>query len=359
MPGSLPGRRNRLRSAFRSRNLDAVLEFSPPRIRYLTGFTGSTGIMVLTGRACFLVTDGRYALQCREEARGVRCIIAKGGLVEEIARRGLLRDTRRVGFEPDDVSCTVYRLLKRQISGIRLLPASGLLDDLMMVKDQGEIALIREAIAISEQVLRDVLGSVAPGRRELDLAGEISFLHRAYGGEGDAFEPIVAAGPRSALPHARASTRIIRRGDLLTLDIGCVRGGYCSDITRTVVVGGASRRVRGLYRAVHEAQAAALDAARGGLDARALDAVARRVITLHGFGTLFMHSLGHGLGLRVHERPRISPRSQDRLRAGSVVTIEPGVYLPGVGGVRIEDDILLTDRGCEVLSAAPRELLTI
>ena len=343
----------------RAHGLDALLVFSPARVRYLTGFTGSSGLAVIGDRRGWLLTDGRYALQSTQEVSAVRCIIAGGGLVDEMAGRGLLKGVGSVGFEAEDLTFAVHRNLRKRLPGVTLVPTSGLVEDLMVVKEPEELALIREAIGISEYVFREVLALIAPGVSELELVGRISALHRRYGAEGDAFEPIVASGPRSALPHARASSRRIRKGDLVTLDLGCVRGGYSSDITRTVAVESLSSRLRRIYQAVYEAGQAAVDQARGGLDARALDAVARRVITRHGFGKYFVHSLGHGLGLQVHERPRISSRSKDRLCAGSVVTIEPGVYVQDIGGVRIEDDVLLKEQGCEVLTSVPRELLIV
>jgi Xaa-Pro aminopeptidase len=348
-----------VREELRSRGLDGMLIFAPAGIRYLTGFTGSSAIAVLQPLTFRLFTDARYALQCRQEVRNAHCVIAPGGLIEEIARRRILSGAKRIAFDPEELSFATHRTLARRLPGIRLVPVARLLENLMEVKAPEEVALIREAAAISERVFNDLLPLVRPGVSELEIAGQIVFLHRRYGGERDAFEPIVASGVRGALPHARASASRLRRGEMLTLDFGCTRGGYHSDITRTIGIGRVSAQARRMYRAVLEAHNAAVEAARGGLDARALDAVARRVITRHGFGRYFRHSLGHGLGLQIHERPRISPRSSDRLRAGSVVTIEPGIYIPGTGGVRIESDVLLLEQGCTMLTSAPGEMIVV
>jgi Xaa-Pro aminopeptidase len=348
-----------VREELRSRGLDGLLVFSPAGVRYLTGFSGSTAIAVVQPQVVRLFTDTRYALQCRQEVRGAQCVIAEGGLIEELAQRRVLSRATRIAFEPGEISYATHHTLARRLPGIRLLPVPHLLDAMMEVKSPDEVALIREATAISESVFGDLLPLIRPGVTELELAGAITSLHRRYGGEHDAFEPIVAGGVRGALPHARATSRRIRRGEMLTLDFGCTRGGYHSDITRTVAVGKVSAKAHRMYRAVLEAHNAAMEAARGGLDARALDAVARRVIARHGLGRYFLHALGHGLGLQIHERPWISPRSPDRLRAGSVVTIEPGVYIPDTGGVRIESDVLLLEQGCEMLSSPPREMIVV
>jgi Xaa-Pro aminopeptidase len=212
---------------------------------------------------------------------------------------------------------------------------------------------------ITDEVFAELLGILKAGMREKDVAAEITYRHRMHGADGDAFDPIVAGDERGSQPHARAGDRTLRRGELVTLDFGCTVKGYHSDLTRTVAIGRPTQRAKEIYRVVHEAQSAALHAARGGMPASALDGVARKVITDAGYGAAFSHSLGHGLGLHIHERPRVSALSKETLTPGSVVTIEPGVYIPGWGGVRIEDDILLTATGCSVLTTAPRDLLVL
>ncbi len=227
------------------------------------------------------------------------------------------------------------------------------------MKDEGEVALIRYATRITDKVFRKILSLVRPGVRECDIAAEISYWHRKYGAECDAFDPIVASGERGALPHARASEKIIRRGEMVILDFGCCYRGYHSDLTRTVSVGKPSAEMKKVYRIVYDAQMKAIDAVHSGVSARSVDAVARKHIRQNGYGRYFIHSLGHGLGIHVHEPLRLSVLSKSILQTGNVMTIEPGIYIPGCGGVRIEDDIVVKENGCEVLTKSPKELITV
>jgi Xaa-Pro aminopeptidase len=350
----------RLRELMQMRDLDAMIVSSLPSVRYLTGITGSHALCVLTRRAAVFVTDTRYTLQSRAEVASLyRRLIARAGLFEALAQSRFLGRAGRIGFEANDLSYSQYRVLKRLFPEAALQPLSELIENLMLLKEPGEIASIRTAARISDRVFRDVLQVLRPGLRERELAAEISYLQKKAGADGDAFDVIVASGERAALPHARASEKRIRTGEPVVMDFGCTVNGYCCDITRTVFVGKASRRARDVYRAVLEAQERAVAAARGGMTARELDAVARTAIEQAGYGPHFNHSLGHGLGLRIHERPRISYLSSERLKSGMVVTIEPGIYLPGWGGVRIEDDVVLRDDGCDRLTAATKELLVL
>jgi Xaa-Pro aminopeptidase len=349
----------RLRNEMRRRGLDAVLVTFLPNVRYLSGFSGSHGLCVVTRNEAVLVTDSRYARQSRMEAKRWRCIVSTLPLLDAIEAEGVLRRHRRVGFEADHLSYAQYRSMKRLFPRLSFTGSSDLVEDIALVKDASEVENIRKAARISDRVFGEILSVIRPGVRESEVAAEISYLLKSHGGEQDAFEPIVASGERAILPHARATTKRIRRGDMVILDFGTTCKGYCSDITRTVAVGRASRRAREVYALVLDAHGAAVAAAKAGLMARELDAVARDRFRRAGFGKYFVHSLGHGLGLSVHERPRISPLGKEQLQDGSVVTIEPGLYVPGVGGVRIEDDVVLDRTGCRVLTAAPRELMTL
>lgn len=344
----------------KSRRLDAILVSSTPGVRYLSGFTGSTGLCVVTPRRAFFLTDSRYTLQSKGEVSpAFTRIPAHRGLFEEVARSGVLPRKGVVGFEADDLTVLRYRNLKRLLPGYVYRPLSGLFENLRSIKEREEIASISAAVRISDRVFESLLQEIRPGARECDVAARISFLHRSSGADGDAFDPIVASGPRGAIPHARATRRRIRKGEMVVLDFGCTVGGYRSDLTRTIAIGKPSREMRDVYSVVLDAQNEAIGAARAGLIARDLDGVARRRIAAAGYGRRFTHSLGHGLGLHLHERPRISSLSLDRLRPGMVITIEPGVYLPGKGGVRIEDDVVIHTSGCRVLTAAPKELLVL
>lgn len=339
--------------------LDAFLVSHPPNIRYLSGFTGSNGLLIISRRQRFLLTDFRYKQQSKEEVRSFRVLVGDDGLFETVARESLLVRCRRVGFEGNYLPYTAYRNLKKLFPGIRFLSKVGLVESVAAVKDASEIESIRKAVRITDRVFRDILRILKPGLRELDIAAEISYRQRMEGAERDAFDVIVASGWRSALPHGRASGKKIRTGDLVTLDFGCSVNGYHSDLTRTVTVGTPSRRAREIYQIVLDAQQRAIGAVRSGLSARDLDEVARGYIRSRGYQKYFRHSLGHGLGLQVHELPKVSSRSKDTLEAGNVITIEPGIYLPNFGGVRIEDDVLVANRHSIVLNTAPKEFLVL
>ena len=349
----------RLRDGLRSKGLDALLVSSLPNIRFLTRFSGSNALLVLRHDRATFLTDTRYELLGKQEVPRLRRIVTQGSLAEAAAAHDLLHRCRRVGFEAHHVTFAQYRMLRRLFPRVEFRSTSNLVEDIALMKDREEIAQIERAVRITDRVFCDLLPLLRPGVTEIDVAAHISYLHRRYGADRDGFEPIVAGGERGALPHARATTRRFKKGEFVTLDFGCSVAGYHSDLTRTVALGRPSAELRKAYSAVLEAQTAAIAAARAGMPACDLDAVARTSITRAGMGKLFTHSLGHGLGLRLHERPRVSMANREPLRAGSVITVEPGVYVPGRFGVRIEDVLLLTPTGSRVLSNAPRELIIL
>lgn len=330
---------------------------SPAGVRYLSGFSGSAGVLYVLPEIAVLVTDGRYSQQAAEELHRTRVFITPDSPFEESARRGLLSKCRRVGFEESDVSVERFRLIRRSFPGLRFVPAQTLLWTLAAVKDKEEISAITRAARISDAVFREIITFVQPGMTEHLIAAEISYRQRMHGAERDAFEPIVASGPRSALPHARPSNRRIRAGEPLLLDFGCVVDGYAADMSRTICLGRPPRWLVRIHSLVREAQERALLSIFPDVPAASVDAVARMFIAKSGHADHFGHSLGHGLGLRLHEGPRIAPRSPDILREGNVATVEPGVYLPGRGGVRIEDDVVVRSGGCEILTTSTKELL--
>jgi len=349
----------RIRRKLKERHLDALVISSLPHIRYLTKFSGSNALCIIKARDAHFITDPRYALQSSTEVKGFGRTITATGLLEAAAKKNLLSGCRYAGFESHYVSYAQYRTMRKLFPRVSLTPMTELVEEGALVKDHGEIALMRRAIRISDRTFHDVLKLIRPGVREFEIAAEISYLQRKYGADRDAFDAIIASGKRGCLPHARPSRKRIKKGELVTLDFGCCVDGYNSDITRTIAVGRIPRRAREMYAVVLEAQLAAVDAAKGGMLGKELDGVARARIKSLGYGKYFTHGLGHGLGLLVHERPRLSAISKERLLAGSVVTIEPGVYIPGYGGVRIEDDVLLTPTGCRVLTRSPKELITL
>jgi Xaa-Pro aminopeptidase len=336
--------------------LDALLVSHIPHVRYLTGFTGSNGLCIIARKNQHFLTDHRYRDQSKAEIKGFEIHVSRIGLIEEAGKRRLLKAQSRVGFESQNLSVFAFNKMKKLLPVSALVPTLSVIESIAAIKDEFEIESIKSAVRITEKVFQKLLHVLKPGLTELEVAAEIGYLHRRYGAEADAFDAIVASGIRGALPHARASGKKIKKGELVTLDFGCRLDGYNSDLTRTVAVGRPTLRARNVYQIVLDAQRRAIDAAQAGMRANALDRVARGYISRKGYGKYFSHSLGHGLGIEVHEELRLSALSNDILRAGNVVTIEPGVYIPGFGGVRIEDDVVIRENGCDVLTLAPKEL---
>ncbi len=349
---------NRLRALLAQHQLDAILIHKPENRTYLTGFTGSAGVALVTERDALLLVDFRYVEQAAAEApewEVVKVAPQATDTVVEIVRRGELR---RIGFESDGLTYKQYGELAKALQPSELVPVDGL-DRLRWVKDTEELARIRKAAAIADAAFAHVRSLLRPGIRERDVALELEFFMRRHGADKEAFETIVASGVRSSLPHGRASDKVLASGEFVTLDFGAVVRGYHSDCTRTVVLGEASSRQREIYELVLTAQQRALAGLRPGLNTRDADALARQVITDAGYGDQFGHGLGHGVGLAIHEGPALSPREDATLEAGMVVTVEPGVYLPGWGGVRIEDLAVITPGGCEILTTAPKHLMEL
>jgi len=356
----MPERRlQEVRRHLENARLDALVVSHLPHIRYLTGFSGSNGLCVISRNRQFLLTDNRYRDQVRDEVDGFRLHIARASLFEAARKFGVLKGVHRTGFEAQYLSVAAFRNLKKLFPELLLAPTHSVVENIAAVKEAGEIETIRRAVAITDAVFGRIVEILKPGVSEMDIAAEIGYWHKKLGAEGDGFEPIVASGVRGAFPHARPTMKKIKKGELVTLDLGCRLDGYHSDLTRTVAVGEPGRKARKIYRTVLDAQLKAIEAARAGVKNRVLDGVARRHIRQAGYGPYFSHSLGHGLGIEIHEPLRLSALSKDVLAAGNVVTIEPGIYIPGFGGVRIEDDILVRKQDCEVLNNAPKELLVV
>lgn len=355
--------RNRLkqvRAAIESARADAFLETHLPNIYYLTGFTGDSASLLVERGSATLFTDGRFTVQAKQEVPGIRVRIHKGPMMPVVAEFLRRRGKLRVGIAPSRVSLATWNTLKKGTgSGIRWVPREGLVEAQRAIKDPGEIELIREAARVGSEVMEESIRLVRPGVSELDIAAEIGFRMRRKGAAGESFEAIVAAGPRSALPHAHPTARRIGKNELVVLDLGAILRRYCSDLTRTVYVGRAPARVRRWYEAVLEAQQAAYKALRSGVATGTIDAAARNVLHQKGFASYFVHSTGHGIGLEIHEDPRLARGQKALLQTGNVVTLEPGIYVEGAGGIRIEDDAVVTPNGAEILTTPPRELLEI
>jgi Xaa-Pro aminopeptidase len=339
--------------------LHSMLVTELAHVRYLTGFSGSSGLCLVTLAEQFFITDRRYKSQAPQEVREFTIIIAKQNLFPLLAERRLLPTRSRIGFESQHISVADMKSLKKLLPFRHFIPATSILESVTAVKDTKEIELLRFAANISDNVFKKLLTLVRPGVRECDIAAEISYWHRKFGAECDAFDPIVASGERGALPHARASEKKIRVGEMVVLDFGCRYRGYNSDITRTIAMGNPSSEMKNVYRIVLDAQKKAIEAVRSGVMACSIDAVARKHIRKNGYGRYFIHSLGHGLGIHVHDPLRVSAISKAVLETGNVVTIEPGIYIPGRGGVRIEDDIVVHDNGCDILTTSIKELIIV
>ncbi|HKF51538.1 MAG TPA: Xaa-Pro peptidase family protein [Candidatus Acidoferrales bacterium] len=349
-----------LRQEMEAGRLDAFVVTHPPNVFYLSGFTGSAAVLVITKARLTLLTDARYTVQAPQEARDARVKIIRGSLTSAAGEELAHGRTRHVGFEAARLTVSQKSLLDEAAgSRVRWIIWDGRVEAARAVKDAAELNTMREAAAIACSSWQEILPLIKPGVLETDLAAEVEFRMRRKGASGPAFDTIIASGPRGALPHAHASARAVGKNELVVCDLGAILRGYSSDLTRTVFVGRAPKEVRRWYTAVLEAQGAARDVLSPGVSAQRVDAAARKTLQRAGLGKQFVHSTGHGLGLEVHEIPRLAKGQETVLRAGVVVTIEPGVYIEGKGGIRIEDDALVTPNGAEYLTDANRELIEL
>ena len=361
------GRFRAIRQTYTHDRLDALVVSTPANLRYLTGFAGSAGLLVLTSDAGWLVVDGRYTGAVGEAIAAGELASVRMEKVEQRADQalaGLLHriGAKRIGFEAGHVTVAALRSWQALTDGLEWVPTERLVEQRRIIKDRVELAVLRRAASRLSDVARGLGELVAARRTERDIARAIDLAIDRAGFSEPAFPTIVASGPNSAHPHARPTDRQLAEGDLVVLDFGGVLDGYCVDLTRMAAVGQASARAGALFAAVHEAQAAAIETVRAGVTGAAVDAAARRVLDARGLANAFLHSTGHGLGLEVHEAPRLSPERSgpaESLEAGMVCTIEPGAYLEGFAGVRLEDDVLVTADGCDVLTDAPRDLLVV
>ncbi len=348
-----------LRRVCRGARVEAMLLTSREHVRYFSGFTGEDSYLLVGRGWVTLLTDSRFTEQARMECSGIRTITRRHTMLRAIRKELSARRVRRLGIEGGAVSCTLQANLARGLRGVRLKALSGEIPGLREVKDPGELSAIRKAVRVAEGAMRELLTAGRRsflGRTERQVAAELEYRMRLRGAERSAFETIVAAGANAAMPHYRPGGRRIRAGEAVLIDWGAVVDGYCSDLTRVYFTGRIPSPIARVYEIVLRAQRAGMKALRARATCASSDAAARRVISEAGYGEHFGHGLGHGLGLEVHEGPRVGSRCRQRLRAGMVVTVEPGIYLPGVGGVRIEDDVLITTDGPRRLSRLPRRL---
>ncbi|MDE0581609.1 Xaa-Pro peptidase family protein [Planococcus sp. A6] len=345
----------KLREQMQKRELDSLLVTNPYNLRFITGFTGTAGLALITPNDAWFITDFRYTEQAGEQVKEFKVVQAQKGLLDEVARIAKEAAVERLAFEQDYMTFATYSQYQEKLSAT-LEPVSGLIEKLRMVKSPEELEVLKAAAKIADDAFEHICSYIKAGMTELEVSNELEFFMRSQGATSSSFDIIVASGLRSALPHGVASNKKIEQGDLITLDFGALYNGYVSDITRTVAVGEPSDKLKEIYQVVLDSQVLALEKIKPGMTGIEADAIARDYIKSKGYEEAFGHSTGHGIGLEVHEGPGLSFRSETVLEPGMAVTVEPGIYLPGIGGVRIEDDILITETGNERLTHSSKEL---
>ena len=348
----------KLRQALQQSSLDALLVTSEFNRRYITGFTGTAGVALVTKEDAVFITDFRYTSQANDQVEGFRVVQHSGSLIKEVATQVEKLGVKTLGFEQDAMTFAEYEQYKENVSS-QFVPTSGLIEKIRLIKTPQEITIIKAACAIADDAFTHILNFIEPGKTELEVANELEFFMRKQGATSSSFDTIVASGLRSALPHGVATNKVIEKGDFVTLDYGALYNGYISDMTRTIAVGEPSEKLVDMYNAVLASQLLALEKVGPNMTGKEADAIARDYLTAQGYGEAFGHSLGHGIGLEVHEAPSLSVRGETVLEPNMTVTLEPGVYLPGIGGVRIEDDILITATGNEKLTHSTKELIIL
>jgi len=352
------GRQKRFQQELALAKLDGFLVTHLPNVRYLCGFSGSAGVLGYARERFVFFTDGRYTEQARQEVTGARVVIARKAALAAAAQWAAGGRSRRVGVEAEHMTLSA-RAGVAKFLGASLRPSQAMVERLRMIKEPAELESLRKAVEMGSSLFGTVVKAIRPGISEAAVAAELEYAARKAGAERMSFETIVAAGPHSALPHWRASAQPIPSTGFVVLDFGVILSGYCSDMTRTVWVGRAGRAARELYQAVLEAQSAGLQAVRPGATTGEVDNAARRVLQRARLGRYFTHSTGHGVGLEIHEAPRLARGQSELLQPGIVITIEPGAYIPGKGGVRIEDMVAVTETGHQVLTPTTKEFIAI
>jgi Xaa-Pro aminopeptidase len=357
-------RQQTLREHLATTRFDGLLVSYLPNIRYLCGFTGSAGLLLVEESGGTFFTDVRYDTQAHEEVKSAKVVVARksplAALGEFLEKRRKRPHRPTIGIESEHFTLAdKKRLTKFRLAGVRLKDAPPIVERFRMIKDADEIELIRAAVSLGARIYDRALEVLRPGTKEVDVAAEMELAARRGGAEAMSFETIIASGPRSALPHGRASAAPIAQGAFVVCDFGVILSGYCSDETRTVWIGAPSDDARRAYEAVREAQQASIDAVKPGITAGEVDAAARKSLRKAGYGKYFTHSTGHGVGLEIHESPRVADGQKEILQPGMVITIEPGVYFPGKWGIRIEDMVVVNAGGCEVLTPTSKAFLAV
>lgn len=352
------GKLQKVRESFESLGIDGLLITSTFNRRYMSNFTGSAGVVLISADKALFITDFRYMEQAMAQCEGYEIVQHTGNIPNEVAEQAKKLGIRKLGFEQDHMSFAAYRTYE-QAAEAELVPVSGLVEKLRLIKDASEIKILKEAAKIADDAFSHILNFIQPGKTEFEVANELEFFMRKAGAKSSSFDIIVASGYRSAFPHGVASDKIIENGDFVTLDFGAYFQGYVSDITRTVAVGEPSEKLKEIYDVVLHAQLCGMNGIKPGMTGREADALTRDYITEKGYGEYFGHSTGHGIGLEVHEGPSLASKSELVLQPGMVVTVEPGIYIPGIGGVRIEDDTIITEDHNETLTFSSKELIIL
>lgn len=352
-------RLKKFREQLTKSGFDGALIYSDANRNYLTGFTGNESYIIVTLKEAVFITDSRYTEQAKNEVLGFEVKEYSLKITDYIINMVESLDIKKLGFEENFMTFDMYEELSSKLKRVEFVKLMGMVEELRQVKDREEIESIEKAASIADEGFSHVLNIIRPGMSENQLGLELEYFMRSKGASGLSFDSIVASGKRSSLPHGRATDKIIEKGDLLTLDFGCVYNGYCSDMTRTVVVGKATERQAEIYDVVLKANETALKHIKPGITGAELDMKAREFIESKNFGKYFGHGLGHGVGMEIHELPLISKKGNYPLEPGMVITDEPGIYIPDFGGVRIEDLVLVTEDGCRVISKSDKQLIEI
>lgn len=350
----------KLREKMKTLDLDGFLVTSKENRQYLTGFTGTFGWVLVTHRDVYLMTDFRYVEQAQKQAHG--CKIVRFQHYEPVITLRMVMeelDVVTLGIESDRMTYDEFELLANHVRRKAITPLKGFVEEIRRIKSEDEIALLAKAEAISDEAFAHVIKLIKPGMTELEIAMELEFQMRRAGAEGVSFDTIVASGKRSSMPHGIATDKKVENGDFITMDYGCIYQGYCSDITRTIALGQVDEKQETVYNLVRKAQEDALAVIKAGVTGKEVHMVAQNVFEDAGYGPFFGHGLGHSVGLEIHEEPRFSPKAEEEMQENMVITVEPGLYLPNWGGVRIEDLVVIKKDGCINLTHSPKELIIL
>ena len=350
---------NTLKQEISKKQLKGIYITNLTNVRYLTGFTGSAGSVLILEEEQHFFTDGRYIEQSKEQVKNCTIHIVGSSHIKAIQKNNFLKGNMKIGFESNHVSVFMYESFSKSISNINWIKTNGIVEEIAAVKDKFEIESLRTAIEITDDVFTQIIPELKEGAVEKEISAKISYLFKMNGAEGDSYESIIGSGWLGALPHARPSDKKFEKGDFVVMDFGALYNGYHADMTRTIVIGKASEKHKEIYNIVLKSQLSGINLAKAGITGAELDSACRKVIVDAGYGDKFIHSTGHGIGLEVHTHPRISSFNNEPLLENYVVTIEPGIYLAGWGGVRIEDDCWIRKNNCKPLNKSTKEMLIL